>query len=443
LIFDEVKTGLKLAACRAKELDRKIQSIGVDSWAVDYGLLDADGMMIDDPVCYRDDRTAGALAEVFAQVPQHLIFERTGIQFQNFNTLYQLWSEEVDRERISKLLLLPDLLNYYLTGKVAAEFTNATTTQMVNTASGTWDGDLLDRLELPIRILPEIIPAGSDLGDLRAEIAEEVGLPEIHVVAPATHDTASAVAAAPISSDWAYISSGTWSLIGVENENALINEEVEHQNFTNEGGVYGTTRFLKNVMGLWILESCRKEWKDCGIELEYDVIINEVTNRVGFPALIFPDDGRFLNPTSMLDAIKRQLQETGQEFDEDPITVVKTIFDSLALRYASVLRTIETLTGRKLEGIQILGGGGRNLYLNQTTANAIGLNVRAGLYEATIIGNVLVQAISAGRFASLSEARKYITDNVEFVNFTPHSSQDLIDAAARYSEIENRFVNSH
>ena len=369
LIFDEIKAGLKQAARRSKEMGRPIHSIGIDSWAVDYGLLDEDGVPIDDPVCYRDDRTNGATEKVFERIPRHSIFEKTGIQFQNFNTLYQLWSEGKNAERASKLLLLPDLINFFLTGTIA-EFTNATTTQMVNTFTGTWDIDLLDRLDIPARILPNIIPAGSDLGQLKPTIAAETDLTEACVIATATHDTASAVAAAPLSSGWAYISSGTWSLIGVENEKALISEAVERQNFTNEGGVYGTTRFLKNVMGLWIFESCRREWKDRGIELAYEAIVNKVSSLRGFAALIFPDDERFLNPPSMLDTFKQQLSETGQKFDDEPTAIAKMIFDSLAFRYASVLRSIESLTGKKLTGLQILGGGGRNRYLNQMTANA-------------------------------------------------------------------------
>jgi rhamnulokinase len=443
LILNEIKAGLKQAAFRAKELGRSIQSLGIDSWAVDYGLLDSAGELIDEPVCYRDDRTIGALAEVFACIPRQLIFERTGIQFQNFNTLFQLSAEGENIERASKLLLLPDLINFFLTGKLATEFTNATTTQMVNAASRRWDVDLLDRLSLPASILTDIISAGSDLGKLKPAIAREVDLPDVHVVAPATHDTASAVAAAPMPADWAFISSGTWSLIGVENNEVLINEDVERQNFTNEGGVFGTTRFLKNVMGLWIVESCRREWKDLGIDLEYENIVNEVSTRNGFQTLIFPDDPRFLNPASMLGALNQQLSETGQELDNDPIAISKMIFDSLALRYASVLRSIESLTDRKLKGIQILGGGGRNKYLDQVTADASGLTVKAGLYEATVIGNVLVQAIAAGRFASLSEARKYVAENVEFAEFTPKSSPELVDAANHYHEIEGRFVNSH
>jgi rhamnulokinase len=440
-IFDETKYGLRKAGSRARELVRPIRSVGIDSWAVDYGLLDANGDLIANPVCYRDNRTQDAMESVFAVVPRSEIFEKTGIQFLKFNTLFQLYSEGEDIEKADKLLLLPDLINFFLTGKAAAEFTNATTTQMVSAATGSWDLELLERLKLPEHLLPEIIPAGTDLGTLKPEITEELELTAVRVIAPATHDTASAVAGAPLLENWAYISSGTWSLIGIESSEVFINENVARQNFTNEGGVYGTIRFLKNVMGLWIFESCRREWMQSGIEVEYNNILSEVETAKNFQAFIFPDDERFLNPPSMIGAIAQQLRETGQEFDEDPSVISKIIFDSLALRYASVLQTIESLTGRKLEGIQILGGGGRNRYLTQMTANASCLNVRAGLTEATVVGNVLVQAISAGRFASLAEGRQHVAENFDFEEFLPKRSAEIDEAARRYAEIEARFIS--
>ena len=440
-IFDEIKNGLQKAGERARALRRSVCSIGIDSWAVDYGLIDAAGNLIANPVCYRDDRTIGAMESVFAKVSRLTIFEKTGIQFQNFNTLFQLYSEDESIGKASKLLLLPDLINFFLTGKAVAEYTNATTTQMVNAATGSWDRDLLEKLDLPADILPEITQAGSDLGLLKPEIAVELWLPDVRVIAPATHDTASAIAGAPLAENRAYISSGTWSLIGIEREDMLIDRETGRQNFTNTGGAYGKICFLKNVMGLWIFESCRGEWKASGIDVEYDDVICEVSEMTDFPAFIFPDDEHFLNPPSMLAAIREQLRETGQEFDSRPAAVAKVIFDSLALRYASVLRSIETLTGRKIEGIQILGGGGRNRYLNQMTANASGLPARAGLTEATVVGNVLVQAIAAGRFASLAEARRHVADNSEFEEFAPQRSSELDAAASRYGAIEARFVS--
>lgn len=438
-IFAEIKCGLRAAGERAGILGRPIRSIGVDSWGVDYGLLGADQKLLADPVCYRDDRTTGVMEEVSSKVTRDEIFEKTGIQFQNFNTLYQLYSEEKLRDA-SALLLLPDLINYFLTGRKVAEYTNASTTQMLDAASRDWATDLLARLDLPVGILQEVVPAGTDLGPLRAEVAGELGLAGVSVIAPATHDTASAVAGAPLIENAAYISSGTWSLIGVERKDAIVNAEALSQNFTNEGGACGTIRFLKNVMGLWIFESCRREWKAVGIDVEYDRVLDDIGKIKGFPAFIFPDDKRFMNPPSMIAAIRQQLDETGQQFDESPSAVAKVIFDSLAFRYASVLRSVELLTGSRLQVVYILGGGGRNGYLNQMTANATCLMTTAGLTEATVIGNVLVQAITAGRFSSISEARDHVRANFELKNFYPKPLPEIDEAAKRYAFVEKRFV---
>lgn len=439
-IFSEIKFGLKKAGMRAKVLNKKIYSIGVDSWAVDYGLIDKSGKLIANPVCYRDSRTEGAMEKIFAKVSRKEIFEKTGIQFLNFNTICQLFSEDGNLEKAGKLLLLPDLINYFLTGKVFAEYTNATTTQFLNAETKNWDFELLEKLNIPASLLPEITPAGTDSGFLKTEIAEELNLENVRVVTPATHDTGSAVIGAPLEKNWAYISSGTWSLVGVEIDKPLINEQVARFNFTNEGGAFETIRFLKNVMGLWIFESCRKEWQALGEDIGYENLLREAAVIKGFQGFIFPDDERFLNPPSMIEAIAGQMLESGQNFDKSPAAVCKIIFDSLAFRYASVLRTIEKLTAQKLEGVQIVGGGGRNEYLNQMTANASSLGVQAGLTEATVTGNALVQAISAGRFADLKEARSFVKNNVLLKEFTPQNTSELDSAALRYAEIEARFI---
>jgi rhamnulokinase len=442
MIFEELKAGLRIAGIRSADLRRPIASVGVDSWGVDYGVVDADGQLVADPICYRDSRTDDAMMRVFAVVPRDEIFEKTGIQFQKFNTLYQLYSETVENEHSSMLLLLPDLINYMLTGRAVAEYTNATTTQMVNAGTGSWDDELIDRLGLPRRLLQNIVASGEGIGTLRPEIAEETGLNDVGVIAPATHDTASAVAAAPLIEGSAYISSGTWSLIGVERSRPLITCDVSHLNFTNEGGAYGTFRFLKNVMGLWIFESCRKEWETSEESVEYEALIGDAAAISEFPGFIFPDDERFFDPVSMLATINTQLSETGQDPVTNPAMITKIIFDSLAFRYASVLRSIESLTGTRLARIEILGGGGRNRYLNQMTANASGLSVRSGLTEATVIGNALVQAISSGRFASLSEGRAYVASRVDFEEFTPQVEPGLVEAEVRYLAIEGRFQNA-
>src|ERR1043166_1617931 len=379
-IFAEIKEGLSAAAARARELDRAVRSIGVDSWGVDYGLVDAAGELVEAPICYRDDRTKDVMQQVFMRVGCEEIFEKTGIQFLPFNTLFQLVAHvhEGIPSNAQTLLLIPDLINFFLTGKRVGEYTNATTTQMLDAHTGEWDNELLDRLGLKIDLLPQIVAAGSEVGLLRSELATELNIAPVPVVAPPTHAPGSAVAGAPIKDGWAYISSGTWSLVGVERSEALINAEVARQNFTNEGGVFGTFRFLQNVMGLWILESCRKEWQQNGVAVDYDVLLQDVAMLEDYPALIFPDDQRLLNPPSMLEAIATQLAETNQAMHSAPASVATIILDSLAFRYASVLRVIESLTDQRIEGVRIIGGGCQNRSLNLGTANGTGLPVARG-----------------------------------------------------------------
>jgi rhamnulokinase len=442
-IFGEIKAGLRAAGERARQLKRPIHSVGVDSWGVDYGLIDADGNVLEDPVCYRDERTAGINQRVFSRVPRTEIFTRTGIQFLDFNTIFQLYAHAHAGlpPSAAQLLLIPDLINLLLTGRAVTEYTNATTTQLINAETGVWDRAIIERLDLPEHLFTEVVSAGTDLGPLRPELAAALGLEGVRVVAPATHDTGSAVAGTPLEEDWAYISSGTWSLVGIERDSALINAEVALHNFTNEGGVFGTTRFLKNVTGLWILESCRREWQERGFDVDYARLLQQVSTLDECPALIFPDDPRFLNPTSMLNAIAGQLNESGQSVPADPHAVTTVILNSLAFRYGSVLRAIESLIGRKISGVHIVGGGSRSDYLNQATANVTGLPVRAGPTEATVTGNLVVQAIAAGRFPSLNAARKYVAHNVRLKTFSPRPTHAWEEAAHRYATVESQFAN--
>lgn len=420
-IFDEIKCGLRDAGERARQLGRPIRSLGVDSWGVDYGLLDAGGELIEQPICYRDGRTQGVMEQVFSQFARREIFARTGIQFLVFNTLFQLFAHTRtgNLESAARLLMIPDLINFFLTGVAVTEYSNATTTQMLNARSKEWDREIINSLALPGKLLAKVVPTGTDLGLIKPALADELGLEGVRVITPATHDTGSAVAGAPLRDGWAYISSGTWSLVGVERDSVLINPEVERLNFTNEGGAFGKIRFLKNVMGLWILESCRREWKESGLEVDYDNLLARVRMIEDRGPHIFPDDERFLNPPGMLAAIAEQLSEREESMPTDPPAIAKLILDSLALRYASVLRTIETLTKQQLKGVQIVGGGSQNDYLNQATANATGLPVLAGPVEATVTGNVLVQAITSGRFASHAEARRHVADNLKLKEFIP------------------------
>lgn len=437
-IFDEIRSGMRAAGERARHLGRPVHSIGVDSWGVDYGLVDSGGELIEQPICYRDERTQGVMDQVFGRLPREEIFERTGIQFLVFNTLFQLYAHAQAGipKAAAHLLLIPDLINFFLTGRATTEYSNATTTQLVNAKSETWDWEMIDCLDLPASLLAEIVPAGTDLGSVRPALVDELGLDGVRVIAPATHDTGSAVAGAPLKEGWAYISSGTWSLVGVERDSVLINSDVARENFTNEGGAFGTIRFLKNVMGLWILDSCHREWKESGVDVDYDDLLMQVETLPFGGALIFPDDPRFLKPPSMLEAITQQLAEREERLPTDRPAIARLILDSLALRYASVLRSIEMLTNRKIMGVQIVGGGSQNNYLNQATANATGLPVLAGPVEATVIGNALIQAIASGRFASLAEARRHVAQNIQLTEYTPRKLSDWGETNRRYAKIE-------
>ncbi len=442
-IWREVQAGLAKAGKRARKLGRPISSIGVDGWGTDYALIDAKGRLCEDPYCYRDSRTRNTMDKVFEQVSRDEIFSRTGIQFLVFNTMFQLHAhvEAGLPKNASRLLLIPDLIHFLLSGRAATEYTNATTTQMLNAQTGEWDDELLASLNLPHHLLTsEIIPAGTDLGPLKTSMRRETGLGAVRIVAPATHDTASAVAGTPLESGFAFVSSGTWSLVGVEREAPLINSLVSRRNFTNEGGAFGTIRFLKNVMGLWILESCRKEWTHQGIDAGYEELIGEASSLTETPCLIFPDDLRFFSPPSMLKALSEHVAESGQRIPSTPASWTKAILDSLALRYASVLNDIQSLTGERICGVHIVGGGSRNEYLNQMTANVTGLPVFAGPIEATVTGNVLVQAIAQRRFQSLPDGRAHIARNVQLKKFVPLKTSASEQASRNYAALEARWI---
>jgi rhamnulokinase len=417
LILEGVRAGLLAAAAAARELGGSIHSVGVDSWAVDYALFDAGGGLVEPPVCYRDERTTAAVDEVFRLVSRDEVFARTGIQFLPLNTIFQLFAHV--REGLpaaaARLLMIPDAVHYHLTGVAGGELTNASTTQLLDAATGEWDGDLFQRLRLPRALMPEVRAAGTRLGPLRPALRSELGLPDATVIAPATHDTGSAVAGTPLRDGWAYVSSGTWSLVGVELPAPLINPAVAAANFTNEAGAFRTTRFLKNVMGLWILESCRKEWP----ARPYDDLLAEVARLDAPVALIDPDHPRFFNPPSMVREVAGALADSGQTVPAEPARLAKVVLDSLAARYAQVVATIETLTGRRVEGIHVVGGGSLNAYLNQSTADAARRPVIAGPVEATAIGNLAVQAIADGEVANLAEARQRIAAGLEGRRYEP------------------------
>ena len=434
--------GLAAAGAAAAAAGRRITSIGVDAWGVDYGLIDAGGRLVEEPIAYRDPRTDGVMAAVCAEVPRAEIFRRTGIQFLPFNTIYQLVAHvragfPADAAGV---LLMPDLCHLFLSGSRSGEYTDASTTQLLDAATRRWDDALFARLGLPRALMPPLVDPGADLGALRpalqASMSIGAGGPPIRVIAPATHDTASAVVGTPLLPGWAYISSGTWSLVGVERTAPLLTAGAEAANFTNEGGAGGTIRFLKNVMGLWVLEGCRREWGGAAPDIE--ALIAGAAALPGPVGIIDVDDYGLLHPASMLGAIGAQLVATGQRVPEAPVAMARVVFDSLALGYARVIAAIERLTGEPIAGIHVVGGGSRNAYLNQATADATGKPVLAGPVEATAAGNVIVQAVATGRLASIADGRAALARGLALARFEPRDAGRWADLCARLAGRDGR-----
>jgi len=423
---------------------RELDGIGLDTWGVDFGLFDRDGALVANPVHYRDARTEGMLEEAFRRMPREEIFRRTGIQFLPFNTAYQLLALVVRRspwlEIADKMLTMPAIFNYFLTGRQSVEFTHATTTQLYDPRLGGWSKEILAAFEIPERIMPEIVAPGTVIGPLRRKIAEEAGLGEVDVIAPACHDTGSAVAAVPAreGDGWAYLSSGTWSLMGIEVREPIINDEALRFNLTNEGGVEGTFRFLKNISGLWIIQECRRVWARQGDEYSYDEITAMAERAKPFCALIDPDDKAFLNPDDMPQAIVEFCKRTGQEPPAERGEFIRCALESLALRYRDVIEKIEKISGRRIKVLHIVGGGSRNRLLNQFTADATGIPVIAGPAEATALGNVLMQAVAKGEISSIAEGRSIVRASIELETFEPRDRQKWDDAFGRFSEIQEK-----
>lgn len=426
-IFNEIKKGLKEAF---KKYPDQIVSIGIDTWGVDYVLLDDDGDLLGNPYHYRDKRTDNVMEEVFSIIPKEEIFAETGIQFMQINTIYQLYSFAKNKPKVfgnaRYFLTIPDLLNYWLSGIIKNEYSIATTTQLYNPIERNWSIKIMNKLGLKREIFGEIIMPGTKIGKLLPAIAREIGADsEVVVVAPACHDTGSAVAAIPVEDDtnYAYISSGTWSLIGIESPKPIINEKSFKFNFTNEGSADGGFRFLKNVTGFWIIQECKKFWDEKVRSYSYDEL-TEMALKYG-PAnfRIDPDDSRFLKPglidDNMPDRIKAYCQETGQKVPETPAEIVRGVIESLADKYTKTIEMIEEITNKTINEIYIIGGGCRNGLLCQIVANATGLSVFAGPVEATAIGNLMIQAKSMGQIKSIVEGRETIRRAFDIKKYLP------------------------
>ena len=434
-LYEEMLQAFKSAATAGK-----IQSVGVDSWGVDFVLLGPDGQPTGLPFAYRDSRTDGVMEKFFEIVPAAKVYAATGIQFMQVNTLFQLFSMAADKSpqlaAAKALLMVPDYFHYLFTGQCSTEFTNASTTQCVNIASGRWDENLLREVGIPAHIFQPIVPPGSKVGSLTAEMQSLTGLGDIPVIAPASHDTASAVAAVPAEGDdWAYISSGTWSLVGVETKQAVATPQARAFNFTNEGGVDGTTRLLKNVAGLWLVQQLR-----AGFDVRYDYpVLAELAGAARpFASMIDPDDARFLAPESMPDAIADFCRQTGQAVPQSPGEFVRCALEGLAMQYRLVLEQLRQLRGRGVGRIHFVGGGSKNRLLCQLTADVCGLPVLAGPAEGTALGNLIVQAIAAGHIGSLAQGRAMIRESVEIVEYRPGPGGRIDEAWQKFLQLKAR-----
>jgi rhamnulokinase len=427
-LFGEVQNGI-----RAARTHGEIASAGVDTWGVDFGLIDSRGRLLSNPVHYRDARTHGMLDRALAILPKEAIYATTGIQFIAINTLYQLLSlvesADPDLARADRLLLMADLINYFLCDRVVAEYTNATTTQCLDVTTGTWASALLAQMGIPTRIFPDVVPPGTVLGRLRGDIGAN-----LTIIAPGTHDTASAVAATPLPRDGstAYLSSGTWSLIGVELRQTLLSDATRDGNLTNEGGVAGTIRLLRNVMGLWLVQEARRAFDASD---SYAALAARAASAPAFTAFVDPDDERFLRlqPGELPAAVHAFCQETRQTPPADESTLVRVLLESLALKYAVVLRELEAATGRVIEGVHVVGGGSNNALLCQLTADACGLPVLAGPAEATALGNVIVQAMALGELTSLDQARELVARSFPARQHAP--TGDWLEARERFTKM--------
>jgi len=440
--WQHVVRGLRAAA---KIYGSAVASVGVDTWGVDFGLVGRNDELLGNPYHYRDRRTAGIFEKAFAIVPREEIFQATGLQFMEFNTLYQLLAMKQARSPLldvaESFLMIPDLFHWLLTGVKANEFTDASTTQFLDPRTGKWASELLRRFDLPTHLLGQIVPPGTRLGKIQPSVVEETNLVGVEVILPGTHDTASAVMAVPAASrpgarpDWCYISSGTWSLMGVEMPQPVVTARCSQLNFTNEGGVGGTTRLLKNIPGLWLVQECRRIWKLEGREYGWEELNRRATEAEPLAALINPDDPAFVAPKSMPTAIHDFCVRTGQAPPTSEGAFIRTALESIALRYRMVLGFLEELAGGRIETIHIVGGGTQNRLLCQMAADACARRVVAGPVEATAIGNLMMQAVAQGAVGSIAQAREIIRASFEVHEYHPRQPKAWDEAYERFQKL--------
>ena len=432
-LYNEIVKGLKVCADEGIELT----SIGIDTWGCDFAVFGADGGLLRNPYCYRDPHTEGAMEEYFKLIPKEKVYEKTGIQFMNFNSLFQLATMRRNNDSAlsiaNKILFIPDALMYMLTGEAVCEYTVLSTSQMLNPRTKTIDTDLIDVIGLKESQFGRYVNPSDQVGTLTPEVQRLTGLGAVPVVAVAGHDTGAAVAAVPAQNpNFAYLSCGTWSLLGIETQEAIINEKSFEYNFTNEGGIEGTTRFLKNICGMWLLERCRKEWTDAPANVNQ--INEDAMTAEPFRSFINPDDPRFANPTSMVDAIQGFCKETNQPVPETYQQIARCIFESLALRYRQVLDYLRELAPFPIEKLHVIGGGTYNQYLMQMAANSIGIPVVTGPVEGTAIGNIMLQAKASGLVSDMFQMRKIIAESIKLNTYLPQESK-------AWDEAYQRFIN--
>jgi rhamnulokinase len=434
-LYRDVLDGLRAAAREAGPVD----AVAVDSWGVDFGLIDAKGRLLQNPVHYRDTRRARAMEGVLARVPARELYERTGIQLMPINTVFELGAMAAERnpalDAADSLLMIPDLIQYWLCGERTSEFTNATTTQCFDPRTGGWATELLERLDVPARLLPEVVQPGTKLAPLSAPVADETRLGDAHVVAVATHDTGSAVAAVPFRRpDSVFISTGTWSLVGLEVEAPVIDDAAFAANLTNEGGVGGTFRLLRNVTGLWLLHECRRLWALEGQVYSFDELAALAEAAPARRSFIDPNDPVFAEPGDVPARLRAFCAHTGQEEPADHGAVVRCILESLALKHAETIDAVASVAGVSPKEIHVVGGGAQNELLCRWTSDAAALPVLAGPEEATLLGNLLVQAISLGEIASLAEGREVVRASVAPVVYEPEEAAAWREARERFAE---------
>lgn len=437
-LWEEIKSGLRTYTAQA---NMPLSGIGIDSWAVDFALLDSSGQLLGNPYHYRDRRTEAVPQQVDQHISPQRLYEITGIQRLPINTLYQLASMQLSHDKqlaeAGNFLMIPDLFHYWMTGHKVAEYSNATTTQFFDARERCWSTELLQKLHIPTHILPHVVMPGTMLGDLLPIVRLEVGLRyEAPVIVTATHDTASAVAAiVGLDEHSAYISSGTWSLVGVEISEPILNEQARKLNFTNEGGGDGSIRFLKNVGGLWLLQECQREWQQQGQSYSWPELVALAEQSQPLSSLVDPDAPDFLKPDNMPAAIRTYCQHTAQPEPHSIGALVRCCLESLALKYRWVVTALEQLTGRTITTIRIVGGGSQNALLCQLSADACGRQVVAGPVEATALGNILVQAVACGLLPDIAAGREAIARSAQQTVYTPHSSAAWEAAVDRFESL--------